>query len=266
MNLAPGLDRNGLSFAGHGFGEVVGMALRAAGPTPAGIKLQPPSVTEKKRNQRQRPAVFAALAVLVVLFGAVAGSLYAQIQAAHATLGGLQHKIGELQALADKIAPIEERNAALSGQFGQAQKILGQRDTWTRLLSDINGKVPQGVWITQLIPTSGGQAVDSESRPGPGQKGGAPRPAAKPSAEGPDQAGATQITQIQIKGMFEDGRQPDIINQFVTGLADLGWFELTADKVSNAILSTDTPQPNAGQLGWNFTLSLRLKQPISLEP
>ena len=78
--------------------------------------------------------------------------------------------------------------------------------------------------------------------------------------------GASQITQLQIKGMFEDGLQPEIVNRFVSSLAETGWFDLDASKVANAILSTDTPQPNSGQLAWNYTLSLKLKEPISLAP
>ena len=252
VNLQQGMDRAQLSLESHSFGEVVGLALRAAGPAPAEIRLQPPSIEARSRASKQGPIVYAALAVWAVVFVVAALFYWFQLDAAQKTAAALDGRIQTLQSLDAKILGLAKANDDLTGRFNHAARIVGQRDSWAQLLGYLNGKVPQGVWITQLTPTNNGASLDGDEGGGSGGKG-------------------QQITQIQVKGMFEDGLQPEVINRFVTALAEesdpsLQWFDLTKDKISNAILSTDTPQPNSGQLAWNYTLSLKLKKPINLAP
>ena len=272
VNIHAGVDRASLSLAAHSLGEVVGLALRASGPAPAEIRLQPLSIAAREQAQGQRPWIYAALVCWLLLFVVVAAGFWMQLQVAQKTAAALHARVQTLSATGEKMSPLESGNDALNEKFKDAQRLITQRDTWSRLLNDINSKVPQGVWITQLTPTSGGNSLDSEGSGGAGG-GGAGRPPGVGGARGGaassgpgGQLGASQITQLQIKGMFEDGLQPEIVNRFVSSLAETGWFDLDASKVANAILSTDTPQPNSGQLAWNYTLSLKLKEPISLAP
>ncbi len=230
------------------------------GPRPAEIKLQPPSVEARARAARQGPVVYAALAVWLLVFAVAALALWFQLQASHKTLEAVEGKIQGLNSLSTKISPLAKENDDLVAKFGHASRIIG---------SAIPGATSSASSIPRCRRASGSP---SSPPPAPTASPSTPRSRLPGAAAvlAPAQA-ANEISQIQIKGMFEDGLQPEIINRFVSALVEDGdsspqWFDLSKDKISNAILSTDTPQPNSGQLAWNYTLSLKLKKPINLAP
>ncbi|MDE1171143.1 MAG: type IV pilus assembly protein PilM [Verrucomicrobium sp.] len=259
VGLAPTVDRAALARDGHHFGEVVGLALRRAGHVPAEISLVPRSITQGAAQKRERLEVGAALAVwaLVFLLGALFFTL--EKRAAQASLESLQQEVSSLQGLSGQIDPLAQKNQALSQSYDEGQRLLAARDFWPRLFNELNSRLPTGVWITQLTPTDDGQPLDAppgaEKKNRPLKKGGKPNKG----------SGGPQISELEVKGMFENGLKPEVVNSFVSALADSGLFEIDKQKVSNAILSTETPSEN-GQLAWSYTLSLKLKEPLSLAP
>jgi type IV pilus assembly protein PilM len=265
VSLPATVDRDALALAAHGMGEVVGLAVRAAGPAPAEIHLEPVSISQAKLNRSQSPWVYAALGAWVLLFALLSFALVREQSAAEAATASLQAQTASLGAVKQRMAPLIEQNDALKNKFEQARKIIVQRDAWIRMLDDIEGKVPQGLWITQLTPTYNGQALDAEVHATTPGGGGRPAPGGKAPSGASSQIGAPEINQLQVKGLFENGQQPEIVNRFVTALADLKWLAIDPAKTSASIVSTDTPQAG-DQQAWNYTLSLKLKQPLSLAP
>jgi len=266
VSLPATIDRDALALAAHGMGEVVGLAVRAAGPAPAEIHLEPVSISQAKLNRSQGPWVYAALAAWVILFGLLAFALMREQTAAEAATAALQTQTAALGGVKQRMAPLVADNDALKNKFEQARKILVQRDAWIRMLDDVESKVPQGLWITQMTPTYNGQALDADPHAAAAAPGGRAPAGGSSSPSGPaSQLGAPEINQLQIKGLFENGQQPEIVNRFVTALADLKWLNIDPAKTSGSIVSTDTPQAG-DQQAWNYTLSLKLKQPLSLAP
>lgn len=268
VGIGDGLDRHELSQAAVGFGEVVGLALRAAGDCPVEIKLIPPSIQASRQARRQNPIVYAALGVCFLIFVVLLGSTYHQWSIAQALQAKVVAEIEALRQLEQKQVPIEKVNQELFAKYEQAQKIFQQREAWIRLLSDLNRKAPTGMWITQLTPTYQGQSLDADvvapvTGPSAGKAPNSKQPRPVPAA--PAFFGAPEINQLDIRGLFENGLQPEVINRFVVSLVELDYFDIDPQKISDSIISTDTPQ-GEGQLAWNFTLRLKLKKPIDLRP
>ncbi|SDU10314.1 type IV pilus assembly protein PilM [Verrucomicrobium sp. GAS474] len=252
VTLGGGLDRNGLSLAGHAFGEVVGLALRGTGPTPAAISLKPKSVSESEKNKKQGPVVGAALFALALLFAVPALAIYLKMGAVEETGQALGGKIAGLKKAADAVIPLEKESDDLQRRFKAADRVLEQRDQWLRFMNTVNGKLPVGVWITQFTPTSNGQSPDAEG-------GDVPAPKGKKPGKGP------QLTQVEINGICEKDLTLGTLTDFVRSLAETGLFDLKPDQASNAIVKGD-PTEGSTQLGWSFVLSLKLKNPIDLAP
>ena len=92
-------------------------------------------------------------------------------------------------------------------EYALAKKVLTQRDAWPHLLRDLNSKMPQGMWITELKPLYNGESVRSDTQicALASARVSLPDPASgtQPSrSEG--FVGAPEINQIQIKGLFEN--------------------------------------------------------------
>jgi Tfp pilus assembly protein PilN len=149
-------------------------------------------------------------------------------------------------------------------------KILGiQRQVWNQILNDLHHAIPIGVWITELTPLYNGYAMEeivpvpktAESSTEKPPRGSQPKDAttsAKPMRP-------SQVNELRIKGFFEKDLQPAIINSFVTALSESKHFDINLERISDSIISTETPQ-DSDSLGWSYELRVKLKPPILIQP
>lgn len=146
----------------HGFGEVVGAAIRNGNQCPFEFNLVPKSSQQAKDFSRKQPWIFASAAVLAATLG-VLGLLLMQItdesKSATATItenveplstddSKLRRVISEINTLTNKITVLQDiraRQAILPDVLSEVRKIF--RDTE---LEESRGGDDMGIWVHQL--------------------------------------------------------------------------------------------------------------------
>ncbi|MCS7063848.1 MAG: type IV pilus assembly protein PilM [Methylacidiphilales bacterium] len=273
ISLHPSIDREAFRSKVFFLSELTGLALRAAGSAPIEITLSTPWIKQKIAERQRAPYLVASLIILFLLFTFSATAVWREITITQQLLETAQAENAQYQATASQLEPLEKNLDQLQHYLDQA-KILGdQRQFWHQILNELHRCIPVGVWITELIPQFNGYGLNELVPPEkPAPPPSRPKPSAAPSGTTAPQADAspkpappTQINQLKIKGFFEKNLQPAVINTFVSALAESPLFDINPEKITEAIISTETPQ-DSDALGWSYELRIKLKTPLSIQP
>ncbi len=244
--------------------ELVGLALRETGSCPAEVTLDAPSLVARADKRRKQPYFFAALAAWVVVFICLALFDYQQTVYANQIEAKLREKTESLPAMASMIATLAKQEDALQGTFDLAARLGNQHDSWQKILTALNDKIPEGVWITELTPQFG-------SSGGGGGGGGGPRPnRGTPAAQPGAQATGDTITGLNITGLYHANARTEIVDpnqlrEFVDSLADLPYFDIDKRNITDTLKSYTTTGGDAS-FAQTFKMQLKLKEPISFKP
>jgi type IV pilus assembly protein PilM len=244
VNMA-NLQQNNCSTA-----ELVGLALRATGSCPAEVTLDAPTLALRADKRRKQPYYFGALFAWALLFVCLGLYYYQQMVVAEAMAKDLRANAQNLQTLAPKIGTLAKEQDVLQQTLKSVVDLGVQRDAWAQTLAALNEKVPDGVWITELIPVSNPSPGDGAS---PGTESGAP---------------ANEVNMLIISGLYHANPKTQMVNydrldEFVKALADLPYFDIDKNNITGT-LPAFAGDPNA--FAQKFSMHLKLKMPISLKP
>jgi len=227
--------------------EMVGLALRATGSCPAEVTLEAPTLAAHAEKRRKQPYYFGALAAWVLLFVCL-GLYYSQQTAvAQAMAQTLRGDTQSLQPMAPRIGALAKEQDTLQQTLKSAVDLGVQRDAWAQILAALNEKIPEGVWITELIPVS--------NSPTSGGAAGVEAP-------------INEVDALAISGLYHANPKtgevdPSQLREFVNALADLPYFDIDKKNIT-ATLPTYGGDPNA--FAQKFSMHLKLKAPIRLKP
>jgi type IV pilus assembly protein PilM len=269
IDLHPSIDREAFRAKTFFVSELVGLALRAASQAPVEICLHTPWIIKRNSEIARFPYLVLSLATLFLFLALLSLAAWREISITESLLEKARNENTQFQGYLKNLEPKEKQLDQIQHYLDQA-KVLGiQRQSWNRILNDLHHAIPIGVWITQLTPLYNGYGmgdlvpVAKPSEPtARGQKGGNP---SQDSISTAKPAKPTQINELRIKGFFEKNLQPGVINTFVTALAESEFFDINTEKITDAIISTETPQ-DSDSLGWSYELKVKLKEPISIQP
>jgi type IV pilus assembly protein PilM len=250
VSVSPSINQEFLQQNSAYTAEIVGLALRATGSCPAEITLDAPKLAAREDKNRKLPYYVGALAAWVLLFVLVGLYYWKQINLANDTKQLLLDSGRGMGSLAPEIGKLNKQQGSLEAKFKQVAQLGVQRDIWQRILSELNDKIPRGVWLTSIKP-------GFESGKGPGNQPG---------------AALTEINVLYITGLYHsDSRtevvEPERLRDFVTALADMPDFNIDAkNNIAETLLNYTTPNSDSsGSLAQKFTIKLKLKSPISLK-
>jgi type IV pilus assembly protein PilM len=253
-------------------GELVGMALRETGSCPAEISLDAPTLAARADKKRKQPFFFAALVAWIALFGCISAYYIAQNTIAQQTGDLLVSKTGGLKTYANQITTLAHEADDLQATLTQVATLGKQRNTWPEILETLNEKIPHGVWITQLTPaydpTLGGAGENRTGR-GPGRRESGAAPAKTGLQTNPDSM--VEANMLIVTGLYHAHPKTEQIDSqelddFVTALADTPYFDIDTKKLTDTLISFTTADTNPGFFAQNFSMHLKLKEPISMRP
>jgi type IV pilus assembly protein PilM len=254
VNLGASLNRADLEQHSCYTAELVGLALRAAGSCPAEVTLDAPTLAARADKRRKQPYYFGALAAWVLLFVCL-GLYYSQQTAvANDVAKTLRDNAQNLQTLAPKIGALAKEQDTLKQTLDSVVRLGNQRDAWAQILAALNEKIPEGVWITELIPVSNPPA------------GGGATPRTGTGVEMP----TNEINMLVINGLYHANSRTQSVDSttldnFVKALADLPYFDIDKKNITGTLPATGTGgDPNA--FAQKFSMHLKLKVPIGLKP
>jgi type IV pilus assembly protein PilM len=259
--------------------ELVGLALRQSGSCPAEVNLEAPTLAARADKKRKQPYFFAALFAWILIFVCLAAYYYQQIVLARQTEQQLTDQTTGLQKVAPDIVKLSKQADALQATIDLAVRLGKERNAWPAILAALNDKIPEGVWITQLVPAYDPQQAGSSSEDRSG-RGGLRRN--EPPESFMPRSGTTsplgdyspptdQINVVVINGLYHDNDKTERIDSarlgdFVQSLAELPYFNVDPKKTSETLISFTTAETDPTSFAQKFSMHLKLKEPIDLRP
>lgn len=248
--------------------ELVGLALRETGSCPAEVSLEAPSLAARADKRRKQPYFYAALFAWVLLFVCLGLYYYQQTVLANQLAQELRDKTDPLKPLNPVIGKLAYQLDSLQTTLGYVTRLGAQHDAWPKILIALNDKIPPGVWITNLTPST--EAPGNPGQDGGGQGGGGGGRGGRQGGGG-FQGGSNQITALTIDGFYHANPKtaqvdPDRLRDFVNGLADTPYFDIDKTNISATLISFTTMETDRTPFAQKFSMHLKLKEPISLSP
>jgi type IV pilus assembly protein PilM len=248
--VSKAIDATALARSAHVLGEVTGLALRSATICPIELNLRPQSVVRRHEMQRRRP--FLILAAVCLVLGLLAWGAYFCRAATleNRATARLQEKVDALRRIETQMDQVRKQTASLDAESTSLVAAINDRSFWPLLLEDLNARLPkEDIWITELIPTSGGKPLAGAESHAivtvPTQK------ARTPAIDG-----------LAVRGLYLfNAKQQEVVVDYFRNLIGSSWFAIDPNNQAKVIKPTT---PNGSEWAFPYELRLDLKQPVPL--
>src|SRR4051794_9526787 len=249
-----------VAISAHLLGELTGLALRSATTCPMELNLRPQSVVRRQELERRRPyfVLAAACAVLGVL--AWGAYFWRAAEVEDRATARLQEKVDAMRRIETQMNQVRKETTALDNQSAPLVAAINERSFWPLVLEDLNMRLPkEDIWITELIPTSGGKPLgvpDSRVAAAATPVGSPtpPRPGATP--------GVPAIDGLLVRGLYLfNPKQQEVVVDYFRNLVGSPWFVIDPNNQAKVIKPTT---PNNTEWAFPYELRLELKKPVPL--
>jgi len=254
-----------LARSAHLFGDLVGLALRTASSCPMELNLRPASVARRQELEKRRP--FFVMAAACFILALIGWSIYytrgAQVVRRSATV--MQETVNApMRAAEIKIDKLRKDAASLDSFATPLVSAISDRFFWVELLEDLNARLPkEDIWITELVPTSGGKPVGADEKaigqfaPGP-----PPAPAAQARSTSRTEAGGPVIDGVFVRGLYLfNPKQEEVVVDYFRELVGSPFFKLDPKNQARYIKPST---PNNTEWAFPYELRLDLRKPLKL--
>jgi hypothetical protein len=155
---------------------------------------------------------------------------------------------------------VRTETTALDNQSAPLVAAINARSFWPVILDDLNARLPkEDIWITELIPTSGGKPLlgpaDTHLT--------ATTPVATPASARADGAPAgPAMDGLLVRGLYLfNPKQQEVVVDYFRNLVSSPWFAIDPNQQGKAIKPTT---PNNTEWAFPYELRLDLKKPVPL--
>jgi type IV pilus assembly protein PilM len=260
VTVSERVDASGVARSAHLLGELTGLALRGATTCPMELNLRPQSVVRRHELERRRPYLVLAAACFVLGFLAWGAYFWRAAQVEDRATTRLQEKVDLMRRVEIQMTQVRKETSALDNQSTPLVAAINERSFWPLILEDLNSRLPkEDIWITELVPTSGGKAlVGPETR-----AAAAATPVVTP---GPVRPGATPATAaidgLLVRGLYlTNPKQQEVVVDYFRNLVGSPWFTIDPNNQAKVIKPTT---PTNTEWAFPYELRLDLKKPIPL--
>ena len=261
VNLSPSLKNSLLQQNNCYTAELVGLALRETGSCPAEITLAAPTLAARADKRRKQPYYFATLIAWILLFVCLGLSSYQQTVVANDTARKLRDATEKLKMLAPTIGTFAQEQDSFLQTYDSVALLGNQRDSWAQILTALNEKIPEGVWITELIPAA---------TPRGGNRAGGQQTEAGHTGSG-FLVPTTEINVLLITGLYHANDKteqvdPARLTDFVKALAASPYFDIDLRNITETLPPVSTSNTDPDSFAQKLSMRIKLKTPITLRP
>lgn len=261
--VAPSAPVTELTRSAHLLGELVGLALRSVTACPMELNLRPEKVTRRHDLEKRRPMLVMATACLVFALLGWAGYYARAAHVIHESLNQLQTKVDVMHEAERQLANLKKQTTSLDNVAIPLIAVVDDRRFWVELLADLNARLPKhDIWITELIPTSAGQAIGENDARGTtpvattATGATASQPRMRTGTVGP------VIDGILIRGLYLfNPKQQEVVIDYFRGLIGSPFFKINPNDQARVIRSSI---PNNTEWAFDYELHLDLRKPLPL--
>ena len=261
--VAEGAQAEEISQAAHLLGELVGLALRTVTACPMELNLRPASVVRRHQLEKRRPFFVAAAACFIL---ALTGWTFYYTRAAHVTgraTERLQEKIDAMRAAEGQLDKLRKQTVALDAIAAPMIESISDRSFWLEILEDLNARLPkEDIWITELIPTSGGKPLGVDEKRATELVTATPTPAAAAGRPTPARPGGPAIDGVFVRGLYLfNPKQQEVVVDFFRNLVSSPHFAIDPNNQARVIKPST---PNNTDWAYPYELRLDLRKPLKL--
>jgi type IV pilus assembly protein PilM len=257
--VAPSAPVEEITRSAHLLGELVGLALRSVRDCPMSLNLRPVVVARRQELEKRRP--FFVMAAAAVVFAVLGWGFY-YAWAAQVTRAGaekIENTNAPMHAAETKIDKLRQRATALDAVSAPLVAAINDRFFWPEILEDLNARLPkEDIWITELIPTSGGRSIGVAQKTA-AENAQAPAP---PTSPAKGQAAGPAIDGLLLRGLYlYNPKQQEVVVDYFKNLVGSLLFNVDPNNQGRAFKSTI---PNNTEWAFPYELRLNLKKPAKL--
>lgn len=154
MNVAVSDDISGEEIGrdAHMLGEVVGCALRRVLTCPIEINLMPPRVVSDKKFRKKHPVLLAALYGIVFLLAVWCVYFLRLGQLGQEQLEQVRARVQALEAVEQQMRQPEQQISEVKERIELVHGLIVEKSSWIAILDEIHGLLPEGVFLTSVVP------------------------------------------------------------------------------------------------------------------
>jgi type IV pilus assembly protein PilM len=248
----------------HLLGELTGLALRTATTCPMELNLRPQGVVRRQEMEQRRPYFVMAAACFVIGLLAWGAYFWRAAQVEEAATARLEEKVDAMRRIETQMNQVRKETTSLDTLAAPLVGAINDRGFWPLILEDLNARLPkQDIWITELVPTSGGKpllgATDAKTTAAAAPA--TPTPAASPPRPGATPA-APAIDGLLVRGLYLfNPKQQEVVVDYFRNLIESPWFAIDPKNQAKVIKPTT---PNNTEWAFPYELRLDLKKPVPL--
>ncbi len=234
----------------HMLGEVVGLALRRVLTCPIEIDLMPPRVVSEKQFRKKHPILLAAAFGFVFVLLVWTFYFHTLARLGEQRLSRVEERVRNLQHIERQMQLPEQEIADVTEQIDQVHALIRNAGRWVEILDDVNALLPDGMWLTSVVPQR--ERITREPDPATGGR----------AARGGDRSATVElgnINRIRISGLGYTDKIPDErpVYALRTSLRELPHF---TDSSDIDLLPPVAPNTYVREFG----MMLVLEEPIEL--
>ena len=258
--VSASVDPAEVAHSAHLLGELTGLALRSATTCPMELNLRPRSVVRRQELERRRPFFVLAAACFVIGLLAWGAYFWRAAQVEDRATAKLQEKVDAMRRIETQMSQVRKQTATLDTESAPLVAAINERSFWPLVLEDLNARLPkEDIWITDLVPTSGGKPLMGTTAPGvvatsPTPTPALPRPGATPAAPA--------IDGLLVRGLYLfNPKQQEVVVDYFKNLVGSPWFAIDPNNQAKVLKPTT---PNNTEWAFPYELRLDLKKPVPL--
>mgnify|MGYP005762885569 FL=1 len=261
ITIDESVDKEALQAIAPMFQEMIGMSLHSVTQCPINISLIPASIRNQVELNRKKPyfyiSAFSLIACLVIFSYGV-----------HKRLNFDRQRVERVQVEVDKTNQKVKQVDGLYGQLNSAKsafeeplQFLQDRGKWTNMLTELEQKMPDTMWVASLEGI-GDEVPADDSSSSSGSGGGMPfgpmgEMGGSDSNLPPSPADLTEVKQLRLIGYTLIMGTNLLEEQFLKQLKDSKFFE---DVEGGSSLVKFTPEKEYNLS--SFEILVKLKEPI----
>jgi Tfp pilus assembly protein PilN len=215
-----------------------------------------------RRQELERRRPFFVLAAACVVLGLLAWGawFWRAAQVEDRATAKLQEKVDAMRRIETQMNQVRKETTALDNQSAPLVAAINERSFWPLILEDLNARLPkEDIWITELVPTSGGKPLGA---PDARTVASATPVATPPPVRPGTTAAAPAIDGLLVRGLYLfNPKQQEVVVDYFRNLVGSPWFAIDPNNQAKVIKPTT---PNNTEWAFPYELRLELKKPVPL--
>ena len=260
VTVAETVPPNELRCAIHLLGESVGLALRSVNDCPIELNVCPAKIGRRRELEKRRPFIIAAAACFILsLLGW--GTYYARAtRLTDNVTAQLQQKIEIMRAAEMQLDKLKKQIGLLDDIARPLITAIDDRGFWPELLEDLNARLPkEDIWITELVPISGGKPINILEAPASASTTALPPDSTTKSARPKTEK---SIDGILVRGLYLfNPKQQEVVVDYFRNLVSSSLFKIDPNNPARVIKST-IPNDKEWAFEYELHLDLRKSRPL----